>query len=141
MSSTGTVSMGSKRRRATSPSSSASGGDFDDATSSTPVSGWKRRRASSTAPSVDQVSAWGSNYLLWHTVQITTLILSVFLLCFIFRLLCAMNCTTLSEITKTIKADRSASSLFVYQRGGTSIFFVFECTLPVKCLDTPMFFF
>lgn len=48
------VSMGSKRRRATSPSSSASGGDFDDATSSTPVSGWKRRRAA-TAPSVDQV--------------------------------------------------------------------------------------
>ncbi|XP_056606177.1 polybromo 1, like isoform X1 [Triplophysa dalaica] len=47
--------MGSKRRRATSPSSSASGGDFDDATSSTPVSGWKRRRAS-TAPSVDQIA-------------------------------------------------------------------------------------
>ncbi|XP_051997457.1 protein polybromo-1-like isoform X3 [Xyrauchen texanus] len=45
--------MGSKRRRATSPSSSVRG-DFDDATTSTPVSGWKRRRAS-TAPSVDQV--------------------------------------------------------------------------------------
>uniref|UniRef100_A0A672NA27 Protein polybromo-1 n=1 Tax=Sinocyclocheilus grahami TaxID=75366 RepID=A0A672NA27_SINGR len=47
--------MGSKRRRATSPFGSASGGDFDDATSSTPVSGWKRRRAS-TAPSVDQIA-------------------------------------------------------------------------------------
>uniref|UniRef100_A0A672QK67 Protein polybromo-1 n=1 Tax=Sinocyclocheilus grahami TaxID=75366 RepID=A0A672QK67_SINGR len=53
--------MGSKRRRATSSSSSVSGGDFDDAASSTPVSGWKRRRAS-TAPSVDQVSTWGSVY-------------------------------------------------------------------------------
>ncbi|ROL50781.1 Protein polybromo-1 [Anabarilius grahami] len=58
--------MGSKRRRATSPSSSASGGDFDDATSSTPVSGWKRRRASSTAPSVDQIAVC---HELYNTVR------------------------------------------------------------------------
>ncbi|XP_077054125.1 polybromo 1, like isoform X3 [Siphateles boraxobius] len=57
--------MGSKRRRATSPSSSASGGDFDDATSSTPVSGWKRRRAS-TAPSVDQIAVC---HELYNTVR------------------------------------------------------------------------
>ncbi|XP_051568786.1 protein polybromo-1-like isoform X3 [Myxocyprinus asiaticus] len=58
--STGTISMGSKRRRATSPSNSARG-DFDDATSSTPVSGWKRRRAS-TAPSVDQIAVCNELY-------------------------------------------------------------------------------
>uniref|UniRef100_A0A8C1GAN9 Protein polybromo-1 n=1 Tax=Cyprinus carpio TaxID=7962 RepID=A0A8C1GAN9_CYPCA len=57
--------MGSKRRRATSPSSSASGGDFDDAASSTPVSGWKRRRAS-TAPSVDQIAVC---HELYNTVR------------------------------------------------------------------------
>uniref|UniRef100_A0A8C1FTY7 Polybromo 1, like n=1 Tax=Cyprinus carpio carpio TaxID=630221 RepID=A0A8C1FTY7_CYPCA len=54
--------MGSKRRRATSPSST---GDFDDATSSTPVSGWKRRRAS-TAPSVDQIAVC---HELYNTVR------------------------------------------------------------------------
>nr|AAH78299.1 Polybromo 1, like [Danio rerio] len=57
--------MGSKRRRATSPSSSASGGDFDDASSSTPVSGWKRRRASN-APSVDQIAVC---HELYNTVR------------------------------------------------------------------------
>uniref|UniRef100_A0A671PG02 Protein polybromo-1 n=1 Tax=Sinocyclocheilus anshuiensis TaxID=1608454 RepID=A0A671PG02_9TELE len=57
--------MGSKRRRATSPFSSASGGDFDDATSSTLVSGWKRRRAS-TAPSVDQIAVC---HELYNTVR------------------------------------------------------------------------
>uniref|UniRef100_A0A673MM03 Protein polybromo-1 n=1 Tax=Sinocyclocheilus rhinocerous TaxID=307959 RepID=A0A673MM03_9TELE len=57
--------MGSKRRRATSSSSSVSGGDFDDAASSTPVSGWKRRRAS-TAPSVDQIAVC---HELYNTVR------------------------------------------------------------------------
>uniref|UniRef100_A0A673GXQ1 Protein polybromo-1 n=1 Tax=Sinocyclocheilus rhinocerous TaxID=307959 RepID=A0A673GXQ1_9TELE len=57
--------MGSKRRRATSPFGSASGGDFDDASSSTPVSGWKRRRAS-TAPSVDQIAVC---HELYNTVR------------------------------------------------------------------------
>ncbi|XP_062400614.1 polybromo 1, like isoform X3 [Sardina pilchardus] len=47
--------MGSKRRRATSPSSSISGGDFDESTSSTPGSAYKRRRASS-GPGIDQMS-------------------------------------------------------------------------------------
>uniref|UniRef100_A0A8C9SZ99 Protein polybromo-1 n=1 Tax=Scleropages formosus TaxID=113540 RepID=A0A8C9SZ99_SCLFO len=49
--------MGSKRRRATSPSSSVSGGDFDDVqmSSSTPGSGRKRRRASSF-PTVDPIA-------------------------------------------------------------------------------------
>uniref|UniRef100_A0A8C9WCF5 Protein polybromo-1 n=1 Tax=Scleropages formosus TaxID=113540 RepID=A0A8C9WCF5_SCLFO len=53
--------MGSKRRRATSPSSSVSGGDFDDVqmSSSTPGSGRKRRRASSF-PTVDPVSGIAS---------------------------------------------------------------------------------
>ncbi|TRY65039.1 hypothetical protein DNTS_018546, partial [Danionella cerebrum] len=57
--------MSSKRRRATSPSSSASGGDFDDASSSTPVSGWKKRRASN-APSVDQIAVC---HELYNTVR------------------------------------------------------------------------
>ncbi|XP_076870389.1 polybromo 1, like isoform X5 [Brachyhypopomus gauderio] len=56
--------MGSKRRRITSPSSSVSG-DFDDATSSTPVSGWKRRRVSNTT-AVDQVAVC---HELYNTVR------------------------------------------------------------------------
>ncbi|XP_041130256.1 protein polybromo-1-like isoform X3 [Polyodon spathula] len=53
--------MGSKRRRATSPSSSVSGGDFDEGqtSTSTPVSGRKRRRASNI-PTVDPVSGFHS---------------------------------------------------------------------------------
>ncbi|XP_028681002.1 LOW QUALITY PROTEIN: protein polybromo-1 [Erpetoichthys calabaricus] len=49
--------MGSKRRRATSPSSSVSGGDFDDGqtSTSTPVSGRKRRRTSNL-PTVDPIA-------------------------------------------------------------------------------------
>ncbi|KAL4655959.1 protein polybromo-1-like [Arapaima gigas] len=49
--------MGSKRRRATSPSSSISGGDFEDVqmSSSTPGSGRKRRRASNF-PTVDPIA-------------------------------------------------------------------------------------
>ncbi|KAI1892708.1 hypothetical protein AGOR_G00136330 [Albula goreensis] len=49
--------MGSKRRRATSPSSSVSGGDFEDGltSSSTPGSNRKRRRASSV-PTVDPIA-------------------------------------------------------------------------------------
>ncbi|XP_066553990.1 protein polybromo-1 isoform X5 [Amia ocellicauda] len=49
--------MGSKRRRATSPSSSVSGGDFDDGQTSTPApgSGRKRRRASNI-PTVDPIA-------------------------------------------------------------------------------------
>lgn len=50
----GTFSMGTKRRRIASPSSSVSG-DFEDATSSTPATSWKRRRTSN-ATAVDQVS-------------------------------------------------------------------------------------
>ncbi|XP_063070852.1 polybromo 1, like isoform X3 [Engraulis encrasicolus] len=48
--------MGSKRRRATSPSSSVSGGDLDESTSSTPGSGYKRRRAAASGPGMDQMS-------------------------------------------------------------------------------------
>ncbi|XP_064154840.1 protein polybromo-1-like isoform X1 [Anguilla rostrata] len=53
----GTAPMGSKRRRATSPSSSVSGGDFEDglSSSSTPVNSRKRRRASSV-PTVDPIA-------------------------------------------------------------------------------------
>ncbi|XP_061114170.1 polybromo 1, like isoform X3 [Conger conger] len=47
--------MGSKRRRATSPSSSVSGGDFDDGLTSTPLNSRKRRRASSI-PTVDPIA-------------------------------------------------------------------------------------
>lgn len=51
--------MGSKRRRATSPSSSVSGGDFDDAHHSTNVPGPSRkRRRLSNLPTVDPVSAF-----------------------------------------------------------------------------------
>ena len=49
--------MGSKRRRATSPSSSVSGGDFEDGLTSTPLTSRKRRRASSV-PTVDPVSGF-----------------------------------------------------------------------------------
>lgn len=57
----GIASMGSKRRRATSPSSSVSGGDFDEGqtSNSTPVIGRKRRRASNI-PTVDPVSGFHS---------------------------------------------------------------------------------
>ncbi|XP_071295987.1 protein polybromo-1 isoform X17 [Agelaius tricolor] len=50
-------SMGSKRRRATSPSSSVSGGDFDDAHHSTNVPGPSRkRRRLSNLPTVDPIA-------------------------------------------------------------------------------------
>lgn len=58
---TGTFSMGSKRRRIASPSSSVSG-DFDDATSSTPASSWKRRRRTSNATAVDQIAVCNELY-------------------------------------------------------------------------------
>uniref|UniRef100_W5MX36 Protein polybromo-1 n=1 Tax=Lepisosteus oculatus TaxID=7918 RepID=W5MX36_LEPOC len=49
--------MGSKRRRATSPSSSISGGDFDDAQTSTPGPGSSRkRRRASNIPTVDPIA-------------------------------------------------------------------------------------
>ncbi|XP_059712273.1 protein polybromo-1 isoform X3 [Haemorhous mexicanus] len=49
--------MGSKRRRATSPSSSVSGGDFDDAHHSTNVPGPSRkRRRLSNLPTVDPIA-------------------------------------------------------------------------------------
>ncbi|XP_066520452.1 polybromo 1, like [Hoplias malabaricus] len=57
--------MGSKRRRTTSPSSSASG-DFDEATSSTPASGWKRRKRTSNAPAIDQITVC---HELYNTVR------------------------------------------------------------------------
>uniref|UniRef100_A0A4W5KPP7 Protein polybromo-1 n=1 Tax=Hucho hucho TaxID=62062 RepID=A0A4W5KPP7_9TELE len=56
--------MSSKRRRATSPSSSVSGGDFDDA-SSTPGSGRKRRRAFNV-PTVDPIAVC---HELYNTVR------------------------------------------------------------------------
>ncbi|XP_051483166.1 protein polybromo-1 isoform X9 [Apus apus] len=50
-------SMGSKRRRATSPSSSVSGGDFDDSHHSTNVPGPSRkRRRLSNLPTVDPIA-------------------------------------------------------------------------------------
>lgn len=50
------MSASSKRRRATSPSSSVSGGaDLDDISSSTPASGRKRKRISNVPP-VDTVN-------------------------------------------------------------------------------------
>ncbi|XP_062356803.1 protein polybromo-1 isoform X11 [Cinclus cinclus] len=50
-------SMGSKRRRATSPSSSVSGGDFDDAHHSTNIPGPSRkRRRLSNLPTVDPIA-------------------------------------------------------------------------------------
>lgn len=49
--------MGSKRRRATSPSSSVSGGDFDDAHHSTNIPGPSRkRRRLSNLPTVDPIA-------------------------------------------------------------------------------------
>ncbi|XP_015202662.1 protein polybromo-1 isoform X2 [Lepisosteus oculatus] len=57
----GVATMGSKRRRATSPSSSISGGDFDDAQTSTPGPGSSRkRRRASNIPTVDPVSGFPS---------------------------------------------------------------------------------
>nr|XP_029537665.1 protein polybromo-1-like isoform X2 [Oncorhynchus nerka] len=58
------MQMSSKRRRATSPSSSVSGGDFDDA-SSTPGSGRKRRRAFNV-PTVDPIAVC---HELYNTVR------------------------------------------------------------------------
>ncbi|XP_015202665.1 protein polybromo-1 isoform X5 [Lepisosteus oculatus] len=53
----GVATMGSKRRRATSPSSSISGGDFDDAQTSTPGPGSSRkRRRASNIPTVDPIA-------------------------------------------------------------------------------------
>lgn len=50
------MSASSKRRRATSPSSSVSGGaDLDDISSSTPASGRRRKRISNVPP-VDTVN-------------------------------------------------------------------------------------
>ncbi|XP_044158017.1 protein polybromo-1 isoform X1 [Bufo gargarizans] len=59
--------MSSKRRRATSPSSSVSGGDFDDSphTTSTPSSGRKRRRLA-TVPNVDPIAVC---HELYNTVR------------------------------------------------------------------------
>ncbi|XP_056380135.1 protein polybromo-1 isoform X12 [Hyla sarda] len=59
--------MSSKRRRATSPSSSVSGGDFDDSphTTSTPNSGRKRRRLA-TVPNVDPIAVC---HELYNTVR------------------------------------------------------------------------
>ncbi|XP_041743789.2 polybromo 1, like isoform X4 [Coregonus clupeaformis] len=57
--------MSSKRRRAISPSSSVSGGDFDDASSSTPGSGRKRRRPSNL-PAVDPIAVC---HELYNTVR------------------------------------------------------------------------
>ncbi|XP_060775398.1 polybromo 1, like isoform X2 [Neoarius graeffei] len=51
--------MGSKRRRIASPSSSVSG-DFDDASSSTPASSWKRRRTSHAT--ADQIAVCNELY-------------------------------------------------------------------------------
>uniref|UniRef100_A0A3B1JKN3 Protein polybromo-1 n=1 Tax=Astyanax mexicanus TaxID=7994 RepID=A0A3B1JKN3_ASTMX len=56
--------MGAKRRRTTSPSSSASG-DFEDANSSSPASGWKRRRKSNV-PAVDPIAVC---HELYNTVR------------------------------------------------------------------------
>ncbi|XP_075689908.1 protein polybromo-1 isoform X7 [Rhinoderma darwinii] len=59
--------MSSKRRRATSPSSSVSGGDFDDSphTTSTPNSGRKRRRLANV-PNVDPIAVC---HELYNTVR------------------------------------------------------------------------
>ncbi|XP_069823228.1 protein polybromo-1 isoform X7 [Dendropsophus ebraccatus] len=59
--------MSSKRRRATSPSSSVSGGDFDDSphTTSTPNSGRKRRRVAAVA-TVDPIAVC---HELYNTVR------------------------------------------------------------------------
>lgn len=52
------MSVSTKRRRATSPSSSVSGGgDLDDVSSSAPASGRKRKRISNVPP-VDTVSVF-----------------------------------------------------------------------------------
>lgn len=52
------MSLSTKRRRATSPSSSVSGGgDLDDVSSSAPASGRKRKRISNVPP-VDTVSVF-----------------------------------------------------------------------------------
>lgn len=53
--------MGSKRRRATSPSSSVSGGDFDDGQPSSSASSvGRKRRRTSNIPTVDPVSSVNS---------------------------------------------------------------------------------
>ncbi|KAL4655206.1 protein polybromo-1-like isoform X2 [Arapaima gigas] len=48
--------MGSKRRRTTSPSSSISGGDFDDSQTSTCLGSGRKRRRSSGIPTVDPIA-------------------------------------------------------------------------------------
>lgn len=49
--------MGSKRRRATSPSSSVSGGDFEDSQTTSIPSTSRKRRRTTNIPTVDPVSS------------------------------------------------------------------------------------
>lgn len=56
--------MGSKRRRATSPSSSVSGGDFEDSQPAPTSSSSRKRRRTANIPTVDPVS---SSVLCWFS--------------------------------------------------------------------------
>ncbi|XP_018617666.1 protein polybromo-1-like isoform X1 [Scleropages formosus] len=58
--------MGSKRRRTTSPSSSISGGDFDDSQTSTGLGSGRKRRRGSGIPTVDPIAVC---HELYNTVR------------------------------------------------------------------------
>lgn len=114
--------MGSKRRRATSPSSSVSGGDFEDSQTTSIPSTSRKRRRTTNIPTVDPVSSLSSVMAPLFLLSLQMLLVVVcHSLSFIpHRLLCVTSCTTLSETIRTIRAGCCVNSSSEHQREGQS---------------------
>lgn len=94
------MSVSTKRRRATSPSSSVSGGgDLDDVSSSAPASGRKRKRISNVPP-VDTVSVFVAVFVPLFVCAYSGI---VFTFACSTRLRYVTSFSTLSGITKMSK--------------------------------------
>lgn len=107
------ISMALKRKRASSPSSSVSGGDFEDSQTSMASAPGRKRRRTSNIPTVDPVtlielggSGWSHRRRCLERFPL------------VCRLLSAMNCTTQSETIKTTRAGCCVSSSSELRRGG-----------------------
>lgn len=100
--------MALKRRRATSPSSSVSGGDFDDSQTSSLVSSiGRKRRRTSNIPTVDPVILTVTALFIYcqnYTITQSDWVDDIGRSFFACRLLFVMNCTTQSEISRMTKA-------------------------------------